>query len=81
MLSVMRGTKYDMTLRFEAAKAAAPYVHAKIAQKIELEDTTSPENRQPINLMDLARTVAFLLAKARADQEADAKTITMEPAE
>lgn len=31
MLEIMRDTNLEQTERFEAAKAAAPYVHAKLA--------------------------------------------------
>lgn len=40
MLNVMRDENHEMGLRFDAAKAAAPYVHARLSSidaKVDLE--------------------------------------------
>src|SRR3954467_2193076 len=55
------------TLRFEAAKAAAPYVHARF-QAVTLGG--DPENPIKVNSMselEAARRLAFLLTKGTAD--------------
>lgn len=57
----------DTELRLEAARLAAPYVHPKIAQEITLGGNSNEgDSEQPINLVDVARGLAFLFAKATA---------------
>lgn len=48
--------------QLEAAKAAAPYVHARIATEVVFPDL--PADTKPIDILDLAKKVAFLFAMA-----------------
>lgn len=61
------------TLRFEAAKAAAPYVHARL-QAVTLggdpENPLTVENRH--SELDEARHLAFMLSKAVKAKASDA---------
>ena len=48
--------------QLEAAKAAAPYCHAKIATEVVFPDI--PNETKPIDIIELAKKVAFLFAMA-----------------
>lgn len=66
MLGVMRNPKGDPEMRLDAAKSAAPYVHAKLAS-IEL----AGKNGKPIEVQsrdatEVARKIAYLLAQGLA---------------
>lgn len=50
LLLVMRETENDMATRMDAAKAAAPYLTAKLAPKTEGDGSTPPEEQQPIKI-------------------------------
>lgn len=56
--------------RMDAAKAAAPYVHAKPIASVKIESITDVEEK-PINMLELARKVAFMFATAQARPELD----------
>jgi hypothetical protein len=50
--------------RMDAAKAAAPYIHAKPAAIVKLD--TPPVEDRPVNVLELAKKVAFLFTVAQA---------------
>ena len=56
--------------RMDAAKAAAPYVHPKPQQSVRLEsvEDVPPE---PINVLELAKKVAFLFSMAKTRPETE----------
>ena len=56
--------------RMDAAKAAAPYVHPKPQQSVRLEsvEDVPPE---PINVLELAKKVAFLFSMAQVRPETE----------
>src|SRR3954469_21187940 len=55
------------TLRFEAAKAAAPYVHARLQAVTLGGDPENPIKVDTMSELQAARRLAFLLAKGTAD--------------
>jgi hypothetical protein len=63
MLTVMRNTDETPERRLEAAKAAAPYVHPRLAaiQHTGNDEKEIAVSRDPI---ETARRIAFLLAQA-----------------
>lgn len=56
--------------RMDAAKAAAPYVHAKPIAQVKIESAITVEEK-PINVLELAKRVAFLFAMSQAHPERD----------
>jgi hypothetical protein len=52
------------TLRFEAAKAAAPYVHARLQTTTLAGDPEKPLKVDGMSDLETARRVAFLMTKA-----------------
>ena len=58
------------TRRMDAAKAAAPYVHPKPQKSVRLEsvEDVPPE---PINVLELAKKVAFLFSMAQTRPETE----------
>jgi hypothetical protein len=55
------------TLRFEAAKAAAPYVHARLQAMTLAGDPDKPLKVENLSDLEAARRLAFLLAKTAKD--------------
>ncbi|MEK9736233.1 MAG: hypothetical protein VW239_02800, partial [Candidatus Nanopelagicales bacterium] len=55
--------------RMDAAKAAAPYIHAKPAAVVKID--TPIVEAQPVNVLELAKSVAFLFTLAQARPEVD----------
>src|SRR3954464_14985531 len=55
------------SLRFEAAKAAAPYVHARLQAMTLGGDPENPIKVDNMSELEAARRLAFLLSKAAAD--------------
>jgi hypothetical protein len=55
------------TLRFEAAKAAAPYVHARLQAVTLGGDPENPIKVDSMSELEAARRLAFLLTKGTAD--------------
>lgn len=51
MLSMLRNEKLEPSARFEAAKAAAPYVHAKLAN-VELNANVAFSHEDALNQLD-----------------------------
>ena len=52
------------TLRFEAAKAAAPYVHARLQSTTLAGDPERPLKVDSMSELEAARRLAFLMTKA-----------------
>lgn len=63
MLRVLRDEGNDQAVRLDAAKAAAPYVHPKLAT-VEVKNPDGEDFRLAMSDRDRARRVAFLLEKA-----------------
>jgi hypothetical protein len=59
LLSVMRDSRQSIERRLEAAKAAAPYVHPKLASI----ENPGPQDKPPVTGI----TVEFVVPKRRAD--------------
>ena len=55
------------TLRFEAAKAAAPYVHARLQAVTLGGDPENPIKIDNVSELEAVRRLAFLLTKGAAD--------------
>jgi hypothetical protein len=55
------------TLRFEAAKAAAPYCHPRLQALSLAGDPDKPLKVENLSDLEAARRLAFLLAKTAAD--------------
>lgn len=51
MLSMLRDEKLEPSARFEAAKAAAPYVHAKLAN-VELNANVAFSHEDALDQLD-----------------------------
>src|SRR3954451_5505385 len=51
-------------LRFEAAKAAAPYVHARLQTTTLAGDPEKPLKVETLSELEAARRLAFLMTKA-----------------
>lgn len=67
-LAFVARAQYDTENKIEVAKAAAPFIHPKVAQRLEIDHNNKNEDKE-INILELAKNVAFLLTMA-----ADAKT-------
>jgi hypothetical protein len=57
----------DLQFRLDAAKAAAPYLHARIATQVVIQPPPDQE-KKPIDILELAKDVAFILAVAESKQ-------------
>src|SRR4051812_8660651 len=55
------------TLRFEAAKAAAPYVHARLQTTTLAGDPEKPLKVDNMSDLEVSRRLAFLLTKGATD--------------
>jgi hypothetical protein len=60
MLAVMRDESSEPRVRLEAAKAAAPYVHSKLAAVQPKDDTSDP-------LKDFFANICFKVIRPRED--------------
>lgn len=56
--------------RMDAAKAAAPYIHAKPQASVKIE-SVEPIEERPVNVLELAKRVAFLFTLAQTRPEVD----------
>lgn len=56
----------DAVTRLMAARYAAPYVHPRIATEIRLK--TENQADKPVDILELAKSVAFILTMAEAKQ-------------
>lgn len=71
MLAVMRAD-IDPQMRFEAAKAAAPYVHPKLASVAHTgPDGEGPVQVEDVSLLELARRIAFIFTAAAHEAAKD----------
>lgn len=64
MLKRMRDEAADPMLRFEAAKAAAPYVHPKLAAIEHTGKDGGPIQTEELSPTEAARRIAFALQQA-----------------
>jgi hypothetical protein len=71
LLSVMRDENREFPMRLDAAKAAAPYVHARLASTELSGPNGGPIQHAEIEVDDAtrARALAAFLAKTRAAKE------------
>ena len=67
MLSVMRDEAGEKSARMDAAKAAAPYVHAKL--------THNKNENETVGIEDIAQTYDAALADLRHDKERAAELL------
>jgi hypothetical protein len=67
MLGIVRNEQEDKTVRLDAAKAAAPYVHARLQTTTLAGDPEKPLKVDNMSELETVRRVAFLLAKGAAD--------------
>ena len=67
LLTVLRDESADPSARFEAAKAAAPYVHPRLAAT-QLTDRDGEDLlRERLSDYEVARRIAFILARGIED--------------
>lgn len=72
MLDVMRNPGLDCEIRMEAAKAAAPYVHPKLAQVEHTGKDGGAIEMRNMSDLELARGMLWVLEKAqRAEPSGD----------
>ena len=64
MLSVMRNEECTPERRLEAAKAAAPFIHPRLAA-VEHSGSVAETVKVEMSDIDVARRIAFLLARAK----------------
>ena len=67
MMRIVRNEKEDKTVRLDAAKAAAPYVHARLQTTTLAGDPEKPLKVDAMSDLEAARRLAFLMTKATAD--------------
>jgi len=71
LLTVLRDESADPPARFEAAKAAAPYVHPRLAAT-QLTGTDGEDLvREQLSDYEVAPRIAFILARGIEDAESD----------
>ena len=58
----------DAVTRLMAARYAAPYVHPRVATEIRLK--TDNQADKPVDILELAKSVAFILTMAESKQSA-----------
>lgn len=68
MLRIMRDNLLDYELRFEAAKAAAPYVHPKLSAVEHTGKDGGAIQTEDVTPNELGRAIAFGLAKGLASE-------------
>jgi hypothetical protein len=64
MLGIVRNEQEDKTVRLDAAKAAAPYVHARLQATTLAGDPENPIKLDKRSELDEARHLAFILSRA-----------------
>jgi hypothetical protein len=67
MLGIVRNEQEDRTVRLDAAKAAAPYVHARLQAVTLGGDPENPIKVDNMSELEAVRRLAFLLTKGAAD--------------
>lgn len=69
MLRIMWDKHRPMDFRFEAAKAAAPYVHNRRSSvEIPLESLPAPSEKPRMSINEAAKFIAFMLTEATKGQ-------------
>jgi hypothetical protein len=63
----MRDASQPLSMRFDAAKAAAPYMHARLAA-VEVKNE-EPVNEAPQSALEVAKKIAFILRCAQEEAE------------
>jgi hypothetical protein len=70
MMGIVRNEEEDKTVRLDAAKAAAPYVHARLQAVTLAGDPENPIKVDRPSDLEEARHLAFILSRAmRAEAE------------
>ena len=64
MLGIIRNEQENKTVRLDAAKAAAPYVYARLQTTTLAGDPEKPLNVDSRSELDEARHLAFILSRA-----------------
>jgi hypothetical protein len=64
MLGIVRNEEEEKTVRLDAAKAAAPYVHARLQNTTLVGDPQKPLKVDTVSDLEAARRLAFLMTKA-----------------
>src|SRR4051812_14844626 len=67
MLGIVRNETEDKTVRLDAAKAAAPYVHARLQNTTLAGDPEKPLRLDAMSELETARRLAFLMTKAASN--------------
>jgi hypothetical protein len=67
MMAIVRNEQEDKAMRLDAAKAAAPYVHARLQTTTLAGDPEKPLRVDNMSDLEAARRLAFLMTKASAD--------------
>jgi hypothetical protein len=65
--SVMRDPEQPLSIRLDAAKAAAPYMHSRLAAVEIAGKPEKPQNEPEPTTLEIARRLAFILAAAREE--------------
>jgi hypothetical protein len=68
LLSVLRNEQESYERRFEAAKAAAPYVHPKLAAIEHAGKDGGPIETREVSDQDRARALAAFIARTRLNK-------------
>ena len=58
-------------MRLDAAKAAAPYMHPRLAQVTVKEDEDQFKKKQDMDITEVARRIAYIFAMAKRKQDAE----------
>ena len=64
MMAIVRNEQEDKTVRLDAAKAAAPYVHARLQTTTLAGDPEKPLKLDNPSELEAARRLAFLMTTA-----------------
>src|SRR6476620_1609066 len=67
MLGIIRNEQEDKAVRLDAAKAAAPYVHARLQTTTLAGDPEKPLKVDNLSDLEAARRLAFLMTKAASN--------------
>jgi hypothetical protein len=67
MLGIVRNEQEDKTLRLDAAKAAAPYVHPRLQTTMLAGDPDKPLKVDNVSDLEAVRRLAFLMTKAASN--------------
>jgi hypothetical protein len=67
MLGIIRNEQEDKTVRLDAAKAAAPYVHARLQNTTLAGDPEKPLKVDNMSDLEAAPRLAFLMTKAASN--------------